>query len=126
MTEKSKLLKNNLLVKIEPYLKISDVEKQNIAKLNVSPKIIKKYFKTLNKIKEMDTQLRQLDKFDNFFNSEILWTYSIDKIVSKIKYLINQLEGEVILLNRNLTYMLDSEPPYYNNISHYSIFITYY
>jgi hypothetical protein len=120
MTPKSDLLKNRLLTKIEPYLNISETEKQNVANSTSSSKIIKKYFKTLNKIKKMDIALRQLDEFDNFWNSEILWTYSIDKIVSKIKHITEQIEGEIILRNRNLSYTLDSD------FAHYSIFISYY
>lgn len=120
-TLKATLKKNNLLAKLEPYLNIADTEKQNIASLFTSSKTTKKYFETLNKIKKMETVLKQLDKFDNFWNSGILWSRTVDKIVLKMKHRTEQLEGEIILRNRDMLCILAGENPYNS-----SLFATYY
>lgn len=113
--------KEDLLNELGKNIRIRNSQKNKVKTSLASTKTIKKYEKTLNRIEKLEKKLKKLKRYDKLFNSEYLWTRSVNNTIKKLDKIVNRIDGEIYLANKIMLDMLDGDPSY-----SYSIFSYYY
>lgn len=113
--------KNNLLNKIKKHTNIKEFEEKKIANSTATLMTIKKYQRTLNKLRKLEKKLIKLENFDSFVNSRSFWEYSVNKFTKSMDKIKLNIDGEIILAERISRNAIDGDPSY-----SYSIFAFYY
>lgn len=83
--------KDELLNKMAPHLSCSESPLGTLNLVVCLTGANGRYGKALRRLNELNTQLRDLKEFDNFWNSEWMWRRSVDNAISEIEYCLQQI-----------------------------------
>lgn len=103
--------KNILTLKLKKCLECKKYELLLGEDFYINPVDKRKCNQMITKIKQMIKKLEEINKFGIFWNSELFWNYSVNKIIYQFENLIEKITNEMFTYKLEHKYILSGEDP---------------